>query len=63
MKFAEVRGAIRAKYGTEQAFAKAMKMHNSTLSRKLHGKSDWTRQEMEDACTLLDIPVAVFFKN
>ena len=61
MKYAEVRGAIRAKFGTQQAFAKAMNMHNSTLSGKLLGKTDWTRQEMEDACKLLGIPVTVFF--
>lgn len=61
MKYAEVRGAIRAKFGTQQAFAKEMGMHYSTLSSKLQGKTDWTRQEMEDACTLLGLPVTVFF--
>lgn len=63
MMYAEVRGAIRAKFGTQQAFAKAMDMHNSTLSSKLRGKTDWTRQEMEDACTLLGISVTVFFNH
>ncbi len=61
MKYAEVRGAIRAKFGTQQAFAEAMGMHYSTLSSKLRGKTDWTRQEMEDASNLLGIPVTVFF--
>ena len=63
MKYAEVRGAIRAKFGTQQAFAKAMDMHYSTLSSKLSGKTDWTRQEMEDACKLLELPVPVFFNR
>lgn len=61
MKYPEVRGAIRAKFGTQQAFATAMGMHYSTLSGKLRGKTDWTRQEMEDACKLLGIPVTAFF--
>ena len=61
MKYAEVRGAIRAKFGTQQAFAKAMNMHYSTLSSKLRGKTDWTRQEMEDASKLLGVSVTVFF--
>lgn len=61
MKYPEVSGAIRAKFGTQQAFAKAMGMHYTTLSSKLRGKTDWTRQEMEDACNLLGIPVTAFF--
>lgn len=61
MKYAEVRGAIRAKFGTQAAFADAMGMHYTTLSGKLQGRTDWTREEMELACKLLDLPVAVFF--
>lgn len=62
MKYAELRGAIRAKFGTQEAFAKAMGMHYSTLSSKLRGMTDWTRAEMARACELLDISVTVFFK-
>lgn len=61
MKYAKVRGAIREKFGTQEAFAKAMKMHTSTLSSKLRGRTDWTRKEMEDASKLLDISVTLFF--
>lgn len=63
MKYAEVRGAIRAKFGTQQAFAKAMVMHNTTLSKKLQGKVDWTRAEMAKAAELLEISVTVFFNQ
>lgn len=63
MKYAEVRGAIRAKFGTQEAFAKAMGMHYSTLSSKLRGLTDWTRDEMALASKLLDISVTVFFKQ
>lgn len=61
MKFAEVRGAIRAKFGTQKNFAEAMGMHLSTLSSKLMGKTDWTRDEIDLACRLLGIPVSSFF--
>lgn len=61
MKYAEVRGAIRAKFGTQQAFAKAMGMHYSTLSSKLRGLTDWTREEIALASELLGISVLAFF--
>lgn len=61
MKYAELRGAIRAKYGTQKAFADALGMHYSTLSGKLNGRTDWTRQEMESASKLLGISVKAFF--
>lgn len=61
MDVAKIRGAIREKYGTQEAFAAALGMHPTTLSCKLLGKTDWTRQEMEDVCRLLGLPPAVFF--
>ncbi len=61
MKFARLRGVIREKFGTQEAFAKAMNMHPTTLSLKLRGKRDWTRQEMENACKLLGVSVSIFF--
>ena len=59
--YPKVRGAIREKYGTQQAFAKEMMIHNSTLSCKLRGVTDWSRAEIERACRLLDVPVSYFF--
>lgn len=61
MKYPEVCGAIRAKFGTQESFAKAMDIHPTTLNGKLRGRTDWTREEMEKACKLLDLPVSVFF--
>lgn len=55
MSYPKLRGAIREKFGTQEAFAKAMEMHPTTLSAKLSGKTDWTRQEVENACRLLDL--------
>ena len=55
--YKELRGKIRGKFGTQEAFAKAMGMNSASLSLKLNNKSDWTRVEIERACTLLGIPL------
>lgn len=57
MSYAKLRGAIREKFGTQEAFAAAMDMHPSTLSNKMRGASDWTRQEIETASKLLEFSV------
>lgn len=57
MSFSKLRGAIREKFGTQEAFAKAMGKSNSTISSKLNGKTEWDRGEIEAACRLLDIPI------
>lgn len=56
MRYAKLRGKIRAVFGTQEAFADSMGMSPTTLSSKLNGKTDWTRQEIEDACRRLGIP-------
>lgn len=63
MLYAELRGAIRAKFGTQEAFAEAIGMHYTTLSKKLRGKVDWTRAEMAKAAELLEVSVTIFFKR
>ena len=55
MRYAKLRGRIREKFGTQGAFAEAMDMHHTTLSRKLAGLTDWTREEMDRAAQLLGI--------
>lgn len=55
-KYADLRGAIRAKFGTQEAFAEAMGMRISTLSAKLNDRSEWTKSQMKLACDLLNIP-------
>lgn len=57
MKYDKLRGRIIEKFGSQKAFAAAMGMNVSTLSFKLNGKSEWTREEIEKACGLLDIPI------
>lgn len=58
MNESKLRGRIREKFSTQEAFAEAVGMANTTLSAKLNGKTDWKRQEIEDACKLLDISAA-----
>lgn len=56
--YAKLRGAIRAKFGTQAAFAAAIGMRVSTLSAKLNGRSEWTKSQIMRACEVLDIPLA-----
>ena len=57
MSYAKLRGKIREVFGTNEAFAEAMKMDTSSLSAKLNNKSPWKREEIEKACGLLGIPI------
>lgn len=57
MSYAKLRGKIREVFGTNAAFAAAMPMDLSTLSAKLNGKSPWKREEIEQACVILGIPI------
>lgn len=53
--FSKLRGKIREVYGRQEEFAKAVGMSKATLSGKLTGRTDWTRQEIERSCPLLGI--------
>ncbi len=57
-KYAELRGAIRTKFKTQQAFADALQMNPSTLSAKLTGRSEWAFNEVVTACRVLGITLA-----
>lgn len=57
MSYAKLRGKIREVFETQKAFAAAMGMDAATISGKLNGRSDWSRKEIELACTLLNIPI------
>lgn len=57
MSYPKLRGAIREKFGTQEAFADALNMAPATLSGRLTGKTEWTRQEIANACNLLEIPI------
>ena len=55
MSYSKLRGKIKEVFGTQDAFAAAMDMNPATLSAKLNNRLDWSRSEMEKACTLLGI--------
>ena len=57
MSYAKLRGKIREVFGSEGAFAIAMGMNPASLSAKLGNKSPWKREEIENACQLLQIPI------
>ena len=64
MNYSKLKGRIREKYQAQAAFAKAMDMSPSTLSKKLTNRAQWTCPEVMKACELLGIPLAeahVFF--
>lgn len=56
MRYGKLRGLIREKYGTQAAFATEIGINPTTLSSKLNGKTDWTRQEIIAGCKALEIP-------
>ena len=55
--YGRLREDIKIKFGTMQNFAKAMKMNYTTLISKLTGKTDWKVGEMEQVCSLLEVPI------
>lgn len=57
MSYAKLRGRIREKFATQAAFAEAIGIDASTLSKKLNGASDWTTPEIEKACSVLEIAI------
>ena len=56
MVYPKLRGAIREKFGTQGAFAKALGVNQATLVRKLAGKAEFKIDEVQTAVELLDIP-------
>lgn len=53
--YSKLRGAIREKFGTQEAFAKAMGFSTATLSDKLNNKVQWNQKEIDKAVELLEI--------
>ena len=56
-RFGKVRERISIMYGTIDSFAKVFGVNTATLSKKLTGKSQITREEIVKFCELLDIAV------
>lgn len=54
--YSKLIGRIIEKYGTRKNFAKAMKISPETLSKRLSGKRDFSRDEIYNISSLLEIP-------
>lgn len=65
--YADLRLKIRSAYHKFEDFAKDMGISPSTLSQKLSGNSEWTRIEVANAATLLNLSneeiIDIFFKS
>lgn len=55
MNYLKIRGKIREKFGTQEAFAKAMGLSTVSLNKRLSGRLDWKISEIAKACELLEI--------
>lgn len=55
MDHSALRGLIRERFGTQSAFADAIKVSACAVSLKLNGKSEWSADEIRRACHVLDI--------
>lgn len=65
MDYSKLRGLIREKYGTQEAFAQAIGRSVCSVSLKLNGKAEWATDEIRRACDVLgisaeDIPLYFF---
>lgn len=54
--YSKLVGRIIEKYGTRNAFAKAMGWNMEVLSRRLNNKTSFNTDEYIKVCELLDIP-------
>ena len=54
--YAKLRGRIKEKFGTESRFAQALGVTIVTVSRKLSGKSEFSRLDIKKWCEALEIP-------
>lgn len=57
MDYSKLRGAIREKYGTQEAFAAALGISEASVSAKLNGRTEWQTDEIVRACQLFDVPL------
>ena len=58
LSYAKLRGRIREKFMTQEAFAEAMGMNTVSLSQRLNGKLEWKSSEIAKACEVLEIPLS-----
>ena len=55
MKYSRLRGRIVEKYGTQDKFGEILGISNTSLSKKMTGKSGFSQSDILKWCALLDI--------
>lgn len=55
MDHSKLRGLIRERFGTQAIFAQAIHLSACAVSQKLNGKSEWSADEIRQACDVLGI--------
>lgn len=53
--YSDLRGLIRGKFKTQEAFAEAIDLSACSLSKKLNGRAEWTTEQIRRTCEVLDI--------
>lgn len=56
-QYAKLRGKIVEVFGSQYKFAKALKISENSLSKKLNGKTQFRQGDIQTWCLLLEIPV------
>lgn len=54
--FNKLAGKIKEVYGTQEKFAKALGLSDTSLIKRMKGTVDWKSEEMFNSCVLLGIP-------
>lgn len=53
--YSKLKGKIKEKYGTQEAFAKRLGISRTSLSLKLNNLSEFSQREIMDSITLLGL--------
>lgn len=56
-QYAKLRGRIIEVFGSQSKFAKALKISENSLSKKLNGKTQFRQDDIQIWCYLLEIPI------
>ena len=55
MNYTKLRGLIRSKFKTQEAFALAVGLSPCSVSKKLNGKTEWSADEIRKVCEVMGI--------
>ena len=58
MDYSKLKGRIVEKYGSQEAFARAINRSTVSVSQKLNGKSSFTKSAIELWADALEIPLS-----